>query len=169
MRVSGADAMMSSKPNLYKQLQSVKPAADVIESIDMGEIYIFTVFPVMPSCRTMVSGVTSQVEHCSARNKFFHKRLIKRKGHTYTMLQLQSCMLKCSVKHLLWCTILAIQSSINKFNQIHFSVFPSTLTMTNAWLFVIGTPLFVLLLPCYYLDKWSTSTSSTKIVTLLLL
>ena len=42
--MSGADAMMSSKPNLYKQLQSVKPAADVIESIDMGEIYIFTVF-----------------------------------------------------------------------------------------------------------------------------
>ena len=38
--MSGADAMMSSKPNLYKQLQSVKPAADVIESIDMGEIYI---------------------------------------------------------------------------------------------------------------------------------
>ena len=71
MRVSGADAMMSSKPNLYKQLQSVKPAADVIESIDMGEIYIFTVFPVMPICRTMVSGVSNQVEHCSAQNKFF--------------------------------------------------------------------------------------------------
>ena len=100
--MSGADAMMSSKPNLYKQLQSVKPAADVIESIDMGEIYIFTVFPVMPICRTMVSGVLYQVEYCSAQNKFFfHKWLIKRKGDTYTALQLQRCMLKYSVKHLL--------------------------------------------------------------------
>lgn len=37
LRVSGADTMMSAQPNLYKQLQTVKPAADVIESIDMGE------------------------------------------------------------------------------------------------------------------------------------
>ena len=32
---------------------------------------LFTVFPVMPICRTMVSGVSYQVEHCSAQNKFF--------------------------------------------------------------------------------------------------
>ena len=80
MRVSGADAMMSSKPNLYKQLQSVKPAADVIESIDLGEIYIFTAFPVMPICRTMVSGVLYQVEHCSAKISFFSQMAYQEKG-----------------------------------------------------------------------------------------
>ena len=104
MRVSGADAMMSSKPNLYKQLQSVKPAADVIESIDMGEIYIFTVFPVMPSCRTMVSGVSYRVEHCPAQNKFFFTNglLYQEKGaylHYATMLYVDVQREASAVKH----------------------------------------------------------------------